>query len=156
MKQTVSQIIVLKFNYPQAIKQQQILQQVKAQQNPHKIQAGQVVSQGSQINPSLIQSPPVSDRVPLGSSFGTRPSAVVSPVKGTINPSFAGSARVGEMSGVTQSFNQSSQSANRVSQQQVPSSTSGGVVYGTGQSAEGRYKRSDIKTEGVRHTSQNN
>ena len=93
----------MKFNYPQAVKQQQAIQQAqsqiasKIQPQQHSIQQHAVQQHATQqhaqqhsglsnISPSLIQGQQA-ERVPLGSSFGSRPNAIVSPTKGP-NPSF--------------------------------------------------------------------
>lgn len=89
----------MKFNYPQAVKQQQAIQQAQAQiatkiqPQQHSVQQHSVQQHSvqqhsglSNISPSLLQGQQA-ERVPLGSSFGSRPNAIVSPTKGS-NPSF--------------------------------------------------------------------
>lgn len=151
----------MKFEYPKAIKQQQLLQQAQIQNARTAVKTQQ--SQPAQHlpqNPSLIHGAPVSDRAPLGASFGTRPSGITSPVKGTVNPSYTTGTRVGEASGATvsQSINHAAQRVSQ-QQQQVQGSASGSIggYSGSTQQVDARYKRSDIKvTGGVQSSIQKN
>lgn len=84
----------MKFNYPQAIKQQQVIHQAQIQ-NARGIQQGQTVHHPSQINPSHIQGGPTSERLTTGTSVNVRPSAVIPPNKGNITPSYGTTVRAG-------------------------------------------------------------
>lgn len=149
LKQTVSQTILLKFNYPQAVRQQQVAHQQQTPQSV-KTQPSQPLPHSPNPNPSFVKPSPLSDRGGLGSSLGTRPSAVTPQNKGgATSSSFNASGRIVEASGNSQSLNQGHYA--------VSQGTANGVYQGAPQIRDGRYKRSDIKVSGgIQAANQNN